>query len=44
MLLLSYILLTPTLALSTLISYIDKVDKLYFKRETAVKSSIGRLE
>ena len=34
----------PILALFTLVSYIYKVDKFYFKREIGVKSSIGRLE
>jgi len=34
----------PTLALSTLASYIDKVDKLRFKYKTGVKPSIGRPE
>ena len=34
----------PTLVLSTLASYTDKVDKLRFKREIGVKPSIGRLE
>jgi len=34
----------PTLALSILASYTDKVDKLRFKRETGVKPSIGGLE
>jgi len=34
----------PTLALSILASYIDKVDKLYFKRKTGIKPSIYRLE
>ena len=31
----------PTLALSTLVSCIDEVDKLYFKCKTGVKPSIG---
>jgi len=34
----------PTLALSTLVSYIDKVDKLRFKRETGIKPSVYRPE
>jgi len=34
----------PILALSILTNYTDKVDKLYFKRKTAVKPSVGRLE
>ena len=41
-LLLSYIL--STLALSTLASYIDEVDRLHFKRETGVIPSIGGQE
>ena len=32
----------PTLALSTLASYIDKVNKLYFKRKTGIKPNIGK--
>jgi len=34
----------PTLALSILASYIGKIDKPYFKRETGVKPSIDKLE
>ena len=34
----------PTLALSILVSCIDKVDKLRFKRKIGVKPSIGRPE
>ena len=34
----------PTLILFILISCTDKVDKLYFKREIGVKSSVGGLE
>jgi len=40
--LLSYI--PSTLELSILVSYIDKVDRLCFKRETGVIPSIGRQE
>ena len=42
-LLLFYILPIPTLALSTLISCMDKVDKLYFKRKTGIKPNIGKV-
>ena len=31
----------PTLALSILVSCMDKVNKLYFKYKTGVKPSIG---
>ena len=41
---LSYIPPIPTLVLSILASYIDKVDKLYFKRKTGIRPSIGRPE
>ena len=41
-LLLSYIPPMPTLASSTLVNCIDKVDKLYFKRETGVKPNINK--
>ena len=34
----------PTLALFILVSYTDKVDKLYFKYKIGIKPSIGRLE
>ena len=42
MLLLSYMPLVPTLALSILTGCIDKVDKLYFKYETDIKPSVGK--
>jgi hypothetical protein len=41
--LLSYMLLVLTLALFILASYIDEVDKLYFKRKMGVKLSIGKV-
>ena len=31
----------PTLVLSTLVSCMDEVDKLYFKYKTGVKPSVG---
>ena len=34
----------PTLVLSILASYTDKVDKFYFKRKTGIKPSIYRPE
>jgi hypothetical protein len=43
-LLLSCIPPIPTLVLSTLASYTDKVDKLYFKCEMGIRPSIYRLE
>ena len=41
---LSYILPMPTLVLSILASFTDKVDKLRFKRETGIRPSIRRPE
>ena len=41
--LLSYMPPMPTLASSTLASCMDKVDKLYFKCKTGVKSNIGKV-
>ena len=40
----SYIPPIPTLVLSILASYMDKVDKLRFKREIGVRPSIRRPE
>ena len=37
----SIVIPTPTLVLSILASYTDKVDKLRFKREMGINSSIG---
>jgi hypothetical protein len=42
-LLLSYILPVPTLALFILASCINEIDKLYFKYKTGVKPSIGEV-
>jgi hypothetical protein len=42
-LLLSYILPVPTLALFTLASCIDEVNKLYFKYKTSVKPGIDKV-
>ena len=41
---LSYMPPILTLASFILASYIDKVDKLYFKRKTGVKPGVGRQE
>ena len=43
-LLLSYIPPIPTLVLSILVSFTDKVDKLRFKRETGIRPSVRRPE
>jgi hypothetical protein len=42
-LLLFYILPIPTLVLFTLVSCIDKIDKLYFKCEIGIKPNIGEV-
>ena len=34
----------PTLVLFILVSYIDKVNKLCFKRKMGIKPNIGKLE